>query len=136
MLTGRLVTSIGNGYRARLIFINIFVVTVQLRLGRRRILRVILFENGFPCSKICRKFIYEPWEAPIEVQRKCGVVIGETYPHPIVDHKVICKSNMGRMQGAYDAQKNGNPMPEPPSIRTDATLPSQDSKPAKKKQKK
>ena len=50
-----------------------------------------------------KQYIYEPWEAPIAVQRKCGVVVGENYPHPIVDHKEISKSNMGRMKDAYDA---------------------------------
>ena len=31
-----------------------------------------------------KAFIYTPWEAPIEVQRKCGLVIGKDYPPPIV----------------------------------------------------
>ena len=50
-----------------------------------------------------KQYIYEPWEAPIAVQRKCGVIIGENYPHPLVDHKEMSKSNMGRMKQAYDA---------------------------------
>ena len=50
-----------------------------------------------------KQYIYEPWEAPIAVQQKCGVIVGENYPHPIVDHKEISKSNMGRMKEAYDA---------------------------------
>jgi cryptochrome len=78
------------------------------------------------------KYIYEPWEAPIEVQRKCGVIVGKDYPYPIVDHQVISKSNMSRMKEAYDAQKIGNPMPDAPSIRIDATL---HPEPAKKKRK-
>ncbi len=32
------------------------------------------------------KFIHRPWEAPQEVLRTAGVVLGETYPRPIVDH--------------------------------------------------
>jgi len=52
-----------------------------------------------------KKFIYEPWDAPIEVQKRCGVIVGENYPHPIVDHRTISKSNMGRMKEAYDAHK-------------------------------
>jgi cryptochrome len=51
------------------------------------------------------KYIYEPWLAPLEIQKQCGVVIGEDYPEPIVDHKIISKSNMARMKAAYDAQK-------------------------------
>ena len=34
------------------------------------------------------KFIHRPWEAPPEVLAKAGVVLGETYPFPIVDHAV------------------------------------------------
>ena len=52
-----------------------------------------------------KKFIYEPWEAPLELQQKLGVVIGKDYPEPIVDHKTISKDNMGRMKEAYDAHK-------------------------------
>lgn len=58
------------------------------------------------------KYIYEPWEAPIALQEKCGVIIGKDYPYPIVDHSVVSKSNMGRMKEAYDSQKNGLPMPD------------------------
>jgi cryptochrome len=71
------------------------------------------------------KYIYEPWDAPIEVQRKFGVIVGENYPEPIVDHKTTSKDNMGRMKAAYDAQKNGEPMPElPPRAETSDDAPS------------
>lgn len=53
------------------------------------------------------KFIYEPWEAPLSVQQKCGVIVGENYPYPIADHKIVSKANMGRMKEAYDAHKQG-----------------------------
>lgn len=32
------------------------------------------------------KYIYEPWKAPEEVQRKANCIIGKDYPHPLVDH--------------------------------------------------
>ena len=32
------------------------------------------------------RYIHEPWRAPTEVQGRAGVVLGDTYPHPIVDH--------------------------------------------------
>ncbi len=32
------------------------------------------------------KFIHRPWEASAEVLAKAGVTLGESYPHPIVDH--------------------------------------------------
>jgi cryptochrome len=52
-----------------------------------------------------KKYIYEPWNAPLDVQKNCGVIIGEDYPEPIVDHRSISKSNMSRMKDAYDAHK-------------------------------
>ncbi|GFH44904.1 cryptochrome photolyase family 1 [Chaetoceros tenuissimus] len=51
------------------------------------------------------KYIYEPWLAPIAIQKQHGVIIGKDYPEPIVEHKEISKSNMARMKAAYDAQK-------------------------------
>ena len=32
------------------------------------------------------QWIHKPWEAPADVLRGAGVVLGNTYPHPIVDH--------------------------------------------------
>jgi deoxyribodipyrimidine photo-lyase len=32
------------------------------------------------------KWIHNPWEAPAETLSKSGMHLGETYPHPIVDH--------------------------------------------------
>ncbi|NQY58869.1 deoxyribodipyrimidine photo-lyase [Cognatishimia sp.] len=33
------------------------------------------------------KVLHAPWEAPALVLQESGVTLGETYPHPIVDHK-------------------------------------------------
>lgn len=33
------------------------------------------------------KYLHKPWDAPDEVLAEAGVVLGETYPAPIVDHK-------------------------------------------------
>jgi deoxyribodipyrimidine photo-lyase len=38
-------------------------------------------------AKLPAKFIHEPASAPDEVLRAAGVVLGKTYPRPIVDHK-------------------------------------------------
>ena len=52
------------------------------------------------------KYIYEPWTAPIEIQKMYGVIIGQDYPEPIVHpHTQVSKSNMQRMKEAYDAHK-------------------------------
>lgn len=32
------------------------------------------------------KFMHAPWEAPAGVLADAGIVLGETYPHPVVDH--------------------------------------------------
>lgn len=50
-------------------------------------------------------YIYQPWEAAPNVLAKAGIVLGLTYPHPIVDHATASKANMGRMKQAYDAYK-------------------------------
>ncbi|MEO0543099.1 MAG: deoxyribodipyrimidine photo-lyase [Pseudomonadota bacterium] len=38
-------------------------------------------------AKVPTKFIHKPWEAPRKILDFADVVLGETYPHPIVDHK-------------------------------------------------
>lgn len=47
------------------------------------------------------KYIYEPWTAPMDVQRKAKCIIGKDYPKPIVDHKEAIDINKSRMQKAY-----------------------------------
>ena len=44
-------------------------------------------------------------EAPEEVQKKANCIIGKDYPAPIVNHKEISKTNIGRMKEAYDKNK-------------------------------
>jgi cryptochrome len=51
------------------------------------------------------KYIYEPWTAPIDVQKKAGCVVGIDYPEPIVDHAIASKQCMGWMAEAYKAGK-------------------------------
>jgi deoxyribodipyrimidine photo-lyase len=36
--------------------------------------------------RVPEAYIHEPWKMPRDVQRRAGCVIGEDYPHPIVDH--------------------------------------------------
>merc|ERR1719230_501706 len=57
------------------------------------------------------KFIYKPWTAPMEVQRKAGCIIGTDYPAPIVDHPTARDANIARFKAALDAGKAG-PLPE------------------------
>jgi deoxyribodipyrimidine photo-lyase len=37
-------------------------------------------------AKVPSEFIHQPWEAPPMVLASSGVLLGETYPQPIVDH--------------------------------------------------
>jgi len=53
------------------------------------------------------EFIYEPWLAPIEVQKKARCIIGEDYPKPIHDHATASRENMSKMKVAFEeAKKN------------------------------
>ena len=48
-----------------------------------------------------KKFIHRPWEAPAHILAQAEVKLGETYPHPIVDHK----SARERALSAYKASR-------------------------------
>ena len=52
-------------------------------------------------TKFSKEYIYEPWKAPISVQKDCGCIIGEDYPKPIVDHDTVHKENIIKMKAAY-----------------------------------
>ena len=47
------------------------------------------------------RFVHCPWQAPAEVLMNAGVVLGTTYPHPIVDHAHA----RARALDAYDEVK-------------------------------
>ena len=55
--------------------------------------------------KMPEKYIYEPWAAPIAVQRQAGCVVGTDYPDRICIHEDVSKENMARIKAAYDAEK-------------------------------
>lgn len=38
-------------------------------------------------KNVPKKYLYNPWDAPPIVLRQAGVVLGETYPHPVVNVK-------------------------------------------------
>jgi len=56
-------------------------------------------------AKLPAKYIYEPWKAPMDVQRAAGCIIGTDYPAPIVLHEVASKANLDKMAKAYAAHK-------------------------------
>ncbi len=47
------------------------------------------------------KFIYDPWNAPDEVQRAAKCVIGVDYPKPMVNHAEASRLNIERMRQIY-----------------------------------
>ena len=38
-------------------------------------------------AKLPNKFLFSPWEAPLLILKESGIVLGDTYPKPIVDLK-------------------------------------------------
>lgn len=56
-------------------------------------------------KKYPSEFIYEPWKAPKSIQRTAGCVVGEHYPHRIVDHDKVHKENIQKMNAAYKINK-------------------------------
>ncbi|KAM3936449.1 cryptochrome-1-like [Leptodactylus fuscus] len=52
------------------------------------------------------KYIYEPWTAPEDVQKQAGCRIGEDYPLPMVDHKVVSEHNLQLMRLVREQQLN------------------------------
>lgn len=56
-------------------------------------------------KKFPKEYIYEPWKAPLSVQKACGCIIGKDYPKPIVNHDEVSKINKTRMAAAYAAAK-------------------------------
>lgn len=58
-------------------------------------------------KKMPSKYIYAPWTAPLDVQKKAGCIIGVDYPKPIVDHERASKENIARFKQALDDIKAG-----------------------------
>lgn len=52
-------------------------------------------------AELPRKYLYSPWTAPKDALEKAGVVLGDTYPHPIIEHK----DGRQRALDAYDTLK-------------------------------
>ncbi|XP_062402129.1 cryptochrome circadian regulator 4 [Sardina pilchardus] len=52
------------------------------------------------------KYIYEPWNAPEDVQLQAGCIIGKDYPLPIVNHLDASQRNMALMKTVRTEQAN------------------------------
>ncbi|WOL11929.1 (6-4)DNA photolyase [Canna indica] len=47
------------------------------------------------------EYIYEPWTAPLCVQKKANCIVGKDYPRPVVAHSTASKECRRRMGEAY-----------------------------------
>ncbi|XP_071454618.1 cryptochrome-2 [Hetaerina americana] len=56
-------------------------------------------------AKFPPQYIYEPWDAPLSVQKAAGCIIGVDYPKRIVIHETVSKLNIQRMSAAYKSNK-------------------------------
>ena len=52
-------------------------------------------------AKYPSDYIYEPWKAPLPLQKGCGCLIGTDYPAPIIDHKEASQRNIARMKTMF-----------------------------------
>ncbi|MEM8813053.1 MAG: deoxyribodipyrimidine photo-lyase [Pseudomonadota bacterium] len=52
-----------------------------------------------------RKWLHKPWEAPASALEAAGVRLGDTYPHPIVDHRSARQAALD----AYQSMKSADP---------------------------
>lgn len=58
-------------------------------------------------AKVPAKFIHRPWEAPPLDLARWGVKLGQTYPPPIVDHKVARDRFLALAKAHFDEKKAG-----------------------------
>lgn len=59
-------------------------------------------------AKFPDKYIYAPHEAPLDVQKSAGCIIGQDYPFPILDEKQEKQHCLDRCKAAYDQKFYGN----------------------------
>lgn len=59
--------------------------------------------------KLPDKYVHEPWNAPLDVQKRAGCVVGKDYPHRIVIHEDASKENVQTMKGQFAKKEYGSP---------------------------
>lgn len=47
------------------------------------------------------EFIYEPWRAPLEVQKTANCIVGTDYPQPVINHQEARQDCVHRLRGVY-----------------------------------
>ena len=58
------------------------------------------------------EFIYEPWKAPMSMQRMAGCVIGVDYPLPIINVEAVSKRNKEMMDELKENFRKNNSIRE------------------------
>ncbi|MEM6712750.1 MAG: deoxyribodipyrimidine photo-lyase [Pseudomonadota bacterium] len=54
-------------------------------------------------TKLPKKFLHKPWEAPTSALSEAGITLGETYPRPIVDHREARERALDAFKSLSDA---------------------------------
>ncbi len=70
--------------------------TCSLNLSISSLRRYLPILRGFPA-----KYIYDPWNAPENVQKAAKCIIGLHYPKPMVHHAEASRLNIERMKQIY-----------------------------------
>ena len=63
------------------------------------------------------EYIYEPWKAPEDVQKKAKCLIGVDYPKPIIDHNESSSKNRRVMEELQSVLMKKCNMEEPKHIK-------------------
>lgn len=59
------------------------------------------------------RYIHQPWTAPIELQNRCRIVIGQEYPMPITNLTVASQINCDRMKKIRESLIEAKPHVRP-----------------------
>ncbi|XP_052144193.1 (6-4)DNA photolyase isoform X2 [Oryza glaberrima] len=59
-----------------------------------------------------KEYIYEPWTAPLSIQKKANCIIGKDYPKPVVDHAIASKECKKMMGEAYASNRLDDDKPD------------------------
>ncbi|PKU72981.1 (6-4)DNA photolyase [Dendrobium catenatum] len=54
-----------------------------------------------------KEYIYEPWTAPLSIQRQANCIIGRDYPKPVVPHDLASKECKRQIGAAYALNLSG-----------------------------
>jgi deoxyribodipyrimidine photo-lyase len=58
-------------------------------------------------QRVTDRYIHEPWKMDLSVQQESGCIIGQHYPHPIVDHRVARQATLDAFAQAREEYDQG-----------------------------